>query len=126
MEHNPVTVEITDALVKYTHPDYNISDVKITNNKVIKFKSTEIYINYMINFIKDKIIKYCKDLRYVKIYINVFNKDNIIHRFFLTVYNIINDLQKKKQIINFKKNIIIVVIENKKLKFFGNIDFNYL
>lgn len=128
MEHNPFSIRRLLTNVKYRkdHPDYHIADVKIIKHEVIKFKTTDLYINETINYIKDNIIKYYQNLKSVKIYINIFTKNNIIHRFIINVSSIITDLLKIKAEINFKRTIFIFIIYENKLVYSENLDFSHL
>jgi hypothetical protein len=59
---------------------------------------------------------------------NIFDQNNIIHRFIITVSNIIKDLLKIKEDINYKitNKIFIFIMYEKKLVFCGNLDFSHL
>jgi len=106
--------------------DYKIVKVNIIKQETLTFKSTDLYINIIINNIKDNIIKYCKNLKLVKIYIDAFDKSNIIHRFIVNVSNIIKDFLKIKGEINYSKFIFIFIMEGNKLLFCRNLDFSHL
>lgn len=142
MDHKQVSFRIVHSIVNYkldqscnqvilpnkflNDSSLDVSNVKIVEHKVVKFKTTELYINSIINYIKDNIIKYCNNLKSVTILINAFDQNNIFHKFIMTVSNIINDLLQIKEKINFKKNIFIIIIHENKLIFCGNLDFSYL
>ena len=83
-------------------------------------------MNIIVNYIKDNIIKDCKDLKSVKVYMNIYDKKNIIHRFILAVSNIIADMLKLKNKINLKKSIFIFIMYENKLLFSGNFDFSHI
>lgn len=105
--------------------DYIVDNVEIlAHSGQYHFKSTEKYINVIINYIKDNIIKYCDDLRKVKIYINIFDKNNIFHRLILNVSNIICDLLKIERQIDFKRTIFIFIHDKDKILFCANLDFS--
>jgi hypothetical protein len=105
--------------------DYIVDNVEILPySGHYYFKSTEKYINVIINYIKDNIIKYCDDLRKVKIYINLFDKNNIFHRLILNVSNIINDLLQIERQINFRRTIFIFIHDKDKILFCANLDFS--
>ena len=106
--------------------DYQINDVKIIKYQIEKFKNTDQYINIMINYIKDNIIKFLQNLKLVKIYMNICDQKNIIHRFIISVSNIIADLLNLKETLNFNKSIFIFIIYENKLVFSGNLDFSHL
>ena len=104
--------------------DYIVDNVEILpHSGQYHFKSTEKYINVIINYIKDNIIKYCDDLRTVKIHMNIFDKNNIFHRLILNVSNIINDLLKIERNINFKRTIFIFIHDKNKILFCANLEF---
>jgi len=128
MDQKPFTKRYVSSKVIYTidSKDYKIEHVYIIKHEIVKFKSSDLYINLMINHIKDNIIKNCKNLKLVKIFIDVFDKNNIIHRFMVNVSNIIKDLLKLKGELDFSKTIFIFIIDNNKLLFCGNLDFSHL
>lgn len=127
MENKPFKTRIITTNVRYMirNPDYIISDVVINKDKIYNYKNTEQYLNKIINYIKDNIIKHCKDLKSVKIYMNVYEQGNIIHRFIIAISKIIADLLKLKEDTH-NKSIIIYIIYDNKLIFLGDYDFSYL
>jgi hypothetical protein len=128
LDQKPFTKRYVSSKVTYIidPEDYKIEHVNIIKYEKVKFKSTEIYINLMINYIKDNIIKNCKNLKLVKIFIDAFDNKNIIHRFMVNVSNIIKDFLKLKGELNFSKTIFIFVIDGNKLLFSGILDFSHL
>jgi hypothetical protein len=64
-----------------------ICNINIEQHNIIKFKNENIYINYVINHIKDNIIKKYSNLKHIKIKIEIFDRDNYIHQFILNVMN---------------------------------------
>ena len=128
MEYKPFEKKIVIAKVKcfINKYDYQVSDVNIIKYQICKFSNTNKYINTEINYIKDNIIKNCKNLKLVKIYINIYDKNNIIHRFILSVSNIISDLLKIKENINVYKSIFIFIMYENKILFCGNLDFAHI
>jgi len=93
-----------------------ISDLKQYR---MKFKTELQYWYYVINHIKEKILIKLPDLRRAKIYINTFDKKNVIHQFILSVAEFIGDLLKKKFVLN--QVIFIYVQYDNKIKFIGNV-----
>jgi hypothetical protein len=85
----------------------------------MKFKTELQYWYYVINHIKEKILIKLPDLRKAKIYINTFDKKNVIHQFILSVAEFIGDLLKKKFVMN--EMIFIYVQYGNDIKFIGNV-----
>lgn len=102
--------------------DYKLLTQKIIINRqyTIKFKNENIYINYMINHIKDVILRKYNNLNHIQIKIEIFNKYNHIHQF------IINTLLKLYNIDFIHKNrlILICIYENNNLIFISNLFLN--
>jgi hypothetical protein len=128
IDQKPFTKRYVSSKVTYIidPKDYKIEHVNIIKYEKVKFKSTEIYINLMINYIKDNIIKNCKNLKLVKIFIDAFDNKNIIHRFMVNVSNIIKDFLKLNGEFNFSKTIFIFIMDGNKLLFSGILDFSHL
>lgn len=85
----------------------------------IKFKTDLQYWYYVINYIKEKILINLPDLRRARIYINTFNKNNVIHQFILSVSDFINKILKKQFVLN--QVIFIYIQYEHEIKFIGNV-----
>ena len=103
--------------------DYKVTDVKIIKDQIYKYKDIHQYLHSIINNIKDNIIKHCKNLESVKIDMNIYDQENIIHRFILAVSNIIAELLRLKEFVINKSIIISIKYENK-IVFCGSYDFS--
>ena len=117
---HPLSYEFVDAKVYVKNSEKpiieRISDLKKYR---MKFKTELQYWYYVINHIKEKILIKLPDLRRAKIYINTFDKKNVIHQFILSVAEFIGDLLKKKFVLN--QVIFIYVQYDNKIKFIGNV-----
>jgi hypothetical protein len=85
----------------------------------MKFKTEIQYWYYVINYIKETILIKLPNLRRAKIYINTFDKKNVIHQFILSVSEFIGDLLKKKFVLN--EMIFIYIQYGHEIKFIGNV-----
>jgi hypothetical protein len=85
----------------------------------MKFKTELQYWYYVINHIKERILIKLPDLRRAKIYINTFDKKNVIHQFILSVAEFISNMLKKPFVLN--QVIFIYVQYENKIKFIGNV-----
>ena len=128
MDKKPFYKKYVSAKVLYEKDPiaYKVHNVTIMKYEKQKFKSNDLYINKMINYIKDNIIKNCTNLKTVNIYINVYDKSNIMHKFIVNVSNIIKDFLEIKGELNFSKSIFIFIMEENKLIFAGGLDFSHL
>jgi hypothetical protein len=103
--------------------DYEVSKLVNIIEELKYFTNTNNYIRSFIDHIKHNIIRKLPNLNSVQIQLNIFDKDNILHRFIIVISNIIQDLLKYKKKINFSKSIIVSIEYENKLIFIGNIDF---
>ena len=85
----------------------------------MKFKTELQYWYYVINHIKEKILIKLPDLRRAKIYINTFDKNNVIHQFILSVAEFISNILKKPFVLN--QVIFIYIQYGSEIKFIGNV-----
>ena len=124
MSKQPFTIHTVTSIVNYeiNNPDYKVKHVKIIEDSIYKFKNIEQYLHKIINYIKDNIIKYCKELKLVKIYINFYDQLNIFHRLFVTVSNILASILKEDIKFNINKSIIIQIMYEDNIVFGTNID----
>ena len=99
---------------------YIIYNIDILQKNIIKFKNEDIYINHMINYIKDNIIKNCFNLKNIKIKIEIFDKNNYIHNIIINVINKLHNNQLNNQ---YNRLILIYIFENNNIMFIGNLNF---
>jgi len=85
----------------------------------LKFKTEMHYWYYVINHIKEKVLIKLPDLRRAKIYINTFDKNNVIHQFILSVGEFIANILKRPFVLN--QMIFIYIQYGHDIKFIGNV-----
>ena len=102
--------------------DYNIDKIHDINVKQIYFKNSNHYILSFIEHIKENVIKKCKNLNQVTIELLSYDKDNILHRFIVSVSNFIRDFLKQHNCC-YKKSVFVGIIYESKIVFTGIIDF---
>lgn len=85
----------------------------------MKFKTELQYWYYVINYIKETVLIQLPNLRKAKIFINTFDKNNVMHQFILSVSQYISDLLKLK--IRLSQTIFIYIQYGNQIKFIGNI-----
>jgi len=103
--------------------DYEVSKLVDIKEDLKYFTDVNNYIRCFIEDLKNNVIKKLPNLNSVKIELNIFDRDNILHRFVILISNMIQDLLKFKQKINLCKSIIVSVEYENKLIFIGNINF---
>ena len=117
---HPLCYDIVTAKVYYensTKPIINhIEDLKKYR---MRFKTELQYWYYVINYIKETVLIKLPNLRKAKIYINTFDKNNIMHQFILSVSEYIGDLLKLK--FTWSQTIFIYIQYGNQIKFIGNI-----
>jgi len=106
--------------------DYEVYKLDNINEEKIYFKNCDDYIRSFIEHIKDNVIKKLKKLSLVHIYLAIFDESNILHRFIITISNMIQDILKYKEKICFKKSVFVYVTYENNIVFTGNISFNGL
>jgi len=111
-----INATIQYFILNNTYFIYDIIQKKQKEQKIIKFKNENMYINYLIDYIKENILKKYSNLKNLKINIEIYDKNNNIHKFIL---NILNYNQLKLYSLN--KIIIIYIKEHDKIIFIGNI-----
>lgn len=74
--------------------DYDIEKIDNIIAEKKYFKNSNDYIWSFIEHIKENVIKKCKNLNQVSIQLLVYDKDNILHRFIVTVAIFIRDFLK--------------------------------
>lgn len=106
--------------------DYQVDKLIDLKKELIYCKNTNDYIAKFIEYIKDNVIKRCKNLEAVKIKLAIFDKNNILHKFIVTVSSMLINLLKSKQKIDFYKSIFVIVKYEKEIVFMGDINFKGL
>jgi hypothetical protein len=106
--------------------DYEINKLEIIKDKNKYFKNSDMYILNFIDNIKHNIIKKLPNLKLVLIDLAVFDKNNILHRFIVTISNLIQDLLKFKNKIDIYKSVLVSVLYENKIMFMGGINFTGL
>jgi hypothetical protein len=95
----------------HTMGGLNEKRCKIDNleKEIIYCKNDVDYIQKFIEYIKERVIKKCKNLSSVNIILTTFNKNNIIHKLMVVITNMVWNLLKIKEKIDLYKSIIVVV-----------------
>lgn len=114
----PLSYDFVQAKVYYS-PKLEINRIEDLKQYRMKFKNELQYWYYVINYIKEKVLIKLPDLRRAKIHIKIFDKNNIIHQFILTVGEYISNLLKRKFMS--KYTIFIYVQYGSQIKFIGNV-----
>jgi hypothetical protein len=106
--------------------DYEVSKLDDIKEELEYYKNTDAYIKGFIDYIKQNVIKKVKNLNSVKIELTIFDKDVILHRLIITVANMIKDILKCKEKIDFYKSVIVCVEYENVIVFMGNLNFTGL
>ena len=106
-----------------TYFDYEVSKLVDIKEELKYFTDVNNYIRCFIEHLKNNVIKKLPNLNSVKIELNIFDRDNMLHRFMIVISNMIQDLLKFKQKINLCKSIIVSVEYETKIIFIGNLNF---
>ena len=108
--------------------EVNENNVKVDNleRDTIYCKNDVDYINKFIEYIKDKVIKNCKNLGSVNIILATFDRNNIFHKIIVVVANTVRSLLKIKEKINIYKSIFVLIEYENQPVFMGNLNFNGL
>lgn len=96
-----------------------IDHIKDLKQYRMKFRNELQYWYYVINYIKETVLIKLPNLHRAKIYINTFDKKNVIHQFILSVSEFIGNLLKKKFVLN--EMIFIYIQYGHEIKFIGNV-----
>jgi hypothetical protein len=120
--------EIINCEVSYKkgNIDYEVLKLMDIKREIKYFKTTNSYINNFIDYMKCNVIKKLKNLNLVKIYLNIFDKNNILHRLIVNISNMLRDLLKYKEKFTFNKSVFVAITYENKLVFTGRLDFNDL
>jgi hypothetical protein len=112
---------------------FNEHDIKPDNieKEIIYCKNEVDYIRRFIDFIKERVIKKCKNLSSVKIMLATFDKNNMMHKFMIFISDMVTKLLQMKELqMKEKENIyesIIVIIEYEgQTVFIGGLNFSGL
>jgi hypothetical protein len=105
--------------------EINEDDIKLDNleKEIFYCKNDVEYIRNFIEHIKEKVIKKCKNLSSVKIMLATFDKNNIIHKIMIVITNMMRNLLKMKEKINFYKSIIVIIEYEDQIVFMGDLNF---
>jgi hypothetical protein len=106
--------------------DYDVVKLVDVKKKVRHMNSVNSYIQNFIDKLKNNVIKKLPCLNLVTIQLSVLDNNNIIHRFVIKISNILQDLLKCKEKINFNKTIIVCILYDNKIVFVGGINFTGL
>ena len=117
---HPLTYDFVDAKVYYRNSaKLEIDRIEDLKQYRMKFKTEMHYWYYVINHIKEKILIKLPNLRKARIYINTFDKNNVIHQFILNVAEFISKIIKKPFVLD--QVIFIYVQYGNEIKFIGNV-----
>lgn len=114
---------ITNSKVYYESLDYTISKINILQQEFIYCEKAEQYIKCFVDNMKENVIRKFNNLNLLEIEIRVFNKNKILHRFIVTISNMIRDLLNQKEKINLYHTLCIIIKYDNKIAFTGNINF---
>lgn len=103
--------------------DYEVSKLVDIKEELKYFTDTNNYIRSFIEHLKNNVIKKLPNLNSVKIELNIFDRDNMLHRFIIVISNMIQDLLRLKEKICICKSIIVSIKYENKLIFIGNLNF---
>ena len=117
---HPLCYDIVTSNVYYENSTKPIiKHIKDLKKYRMKFKTELQYWYYVINYIKETVLIQLPNLRKAKIFINTFDKNNVMHQFILSVSQYISDLLKLK--IRLSQTIFIYIQYGNQIKFIGNI-----
>ena len=106
--------------------DYDVVKLVDVKKKVRHMNSVDSYIQNFIDKLKNNVIKKLPCLNLVTIQLSVLDNNNIIHRFVIKISNILQDLLKCKEKIDFNKTIIVCILYDNEMVFIGGINFTGL
>ena len=111
---------------KETFLDYQVNKITNIKNEKEYYINDIQYIKRFIEFIKQNIIKKLPNLNLVKVELNIYDKDNLLHSFIIKITNIICELQNIKLKLNLNKMIFVNIKYDNHVVFLSLIDFNHL
>ena len=95
---------------------FNEHDIKLYNieKEIIYCKNEVDYIRRFIDFIKERVIKKCKNLSSVKIMLATFDKNNMMHKFMIFISDMVTKLLQMKELqmkekVNIYESIIVII-----------------
>lgn len=107
---------------------FNEHDIKLDNiEKEIIYCRNEIdYIKGFIEFIKERVIKKCKNLSSIKIMLATFDKNNMMHKIIIAITNMVTKLLQMKEKPNIYESIIVIIEYEGQTAFIGELNFTGL
>jgi len=106
----------TMITAKVYYSGQTVNHVNEIKQQLIRFQSQEKYLHYIVNHLKDTVMRTVLNLQNATIVVRAFDKTNTIHNMIVTVSSMIGDLLKQK--IDLSKSIFVYVYENT-IKFMG-------
>jgi hypothetical protein len=108
--------------------EINEHDIKVDNleKEIIYCKNDVDYIKVFIEYIKERVIKKCKNLNSVKIMLATFDKNNLIHKIIIVLANMMKNLLKIKEKVDIYKSIFVVIEYEGQSVFMGDLNFTGL
>jgi hypothetical protein len=109
----------------YLKDDFEIIKVSDIEREINYCYGSTQYIMRFIEMLKDRVIRFLRNLNKVKIMIGVFDKNNILHRLMVGAYYVIcNILRSDIKSKNFYKSIFTIIEYEGRVVFMGEISFN--
>jgi hypothetical protein len=114
-----------ECIVNYSksYDIYKFNEFNNIKKQKIYFKNFNLYIQYIIDYLKNNIIKDLQNLNLVEIYLEIYDKNNLLHKFIITIQKLLSDLLNLKNQICINKSIFIHIIYENKIKFAGILEF---
>lgn len=106
--------------------DYDVVKLVDVRKEVRYVSSDDNYIKLFIDDLKNMVIRKLPCLNLVSIQLSVLDNNKILHRFIITISNMVNDLLKLKQKIDLNKTIIVCVEYDNQIVFLGGLNFTGL
>ena len=108
--------------------EFNEDDIKLDNleKELIYCKNEVDYIRSFIEHIKERVIKKCKNLSSVKIMLDTFDKNNLMHKFIIVITNMLQNLLQIKEKVNMYQSIFVVIKYEDEIVFTGSLNFTGL
>jgi len=106
--------------------DHEVERLVDLKKEIRYYKNTDSYIKCFIEHIKTNVIKKLPNLTLVEINLGCFDRNNILHRFMITITEMIQNLLKIKEKINHYKSVFVIVTYENKIEFVGNLNFTGL
>lgn len=112
---------------KYTSLKDDFEEINVTelNREVGYCYGSNQYIMRFIETLKHKVIRFLPELKNVEIILGIFDKNNVIHRLLIGVYNLINNMLKSEiHMKNIYKTIFTIIKYKGKIVFIGDLSFD--